>query len=185
MKIYTKAGDGGQTRLLGGRRVGKDHARVEAYGTVDELNAVLGRARTENPEGSIDRLLESIQHDLFAVGAELASTGTVDVPVADCQVAALENVIDREEQHLAPLTQFILPGGTPLSATLHLARTVCRRAERRVVALHELDGEHVSDVLVRYLNRLGDLLFVLARRANAIESVPDVPWRPDAGMIER
>jgi cob(I)alamin adenosyltransferase len=179
MKIYTKTGDHGRTRLLGGRSVAKDHARIEAYGSVDELNAILGLARSEVRDSDFDQLLESLQNELFVVGAELASADSVQHSVADRQVAALEGAIDRYEKGLTPLRQFILPGGTRLSATLHVARTVCRRAERCVVALYDMDGERVSDTVLRYLNRLGDLLFVLARTANALDGVRDVAWRKE------
>ena len=180
MKIYTKTGDAGETGLFGGPRVAKDAPRIEAYGTVDELNSVLGLARTESLPSSIDALLRAIQNELFALGAELATpnpsahgTSLIGPP----QIAALEAAIDRFEADLAPLAQFILPGGIKAAAVLHLARTVCRRAERRLVSFVREAEEPVSGELVIYLNRLSDLLFVLARSANRTAGVADVPWQ--------
>lgn len=178
MKIYTKTGDAGDTGLYGGARVPKDDVRVEAYGDVDELNSVLGVVRAAGSLGApFDELLAAIQSRLFDVGAELANGKGKDlgIPlVAEDDVVAIERAIDRAEEELAPLRTFVLPGGSPLAASLHIARTVCRRAERRVVALartHEVRGE-----VLRYLNRLSDLCFTLARRANAHAKVADVPW---------
>jgi cob(I)alamin adenosyltransferase len=182
MKIYTKTGDSGETGLFAGPRVTKDNPRIEAYGTVDELNALLGWVRAEEVPAAMDELLERIQSDLFAVGAELA---TIDPAahgmnlVDEKRVNALEEAIDEYESQLAPLTQFILPGGTRAAAALHVARGVCRRAERRVVTLAQSEPQ-VSSRIVRYLNRLGDLLFVLARAANSAAGVSDVIWRRDA-----
>jgi cob(I)alamin adenosyltransferase len=180
MKIYTKTGDRGETGLYGGGRVRKDAPRIEAYGAVDELNAVLGVARAESQPAEIDALLARVQSELFEVGAELATRdpaakGTATIGAV--QIAALESEIDRFEASLEPLRQFILPGGVKAAAQLHVARTVCRRAERRVVALASDPAEHVSAELVIYLNRLSDLLFVLARAANAAASHADVPWQ--------
>jgi cob(I)alamin adenosyltransferase len=170
MKIYTRTGDSGETGLFRGGRVLKDAARIEAYGTVDELNATLGVVRADGLPEDLDAVLGRIQNELFVVGAELArpkpSPGT-DPVVDHAGVTRLEQDIDRLEAGLEPLGQFILPGGTPAAAGLHLARTVCRRAERRVVALTRQSGEEVSAQVLTYLNRLGDLLFVLARAANA------------------
>lgn len=180
MKIYTKTGDDGETGLYGGGRVSKDDARIEAYGTVDELNALLGLARTEPLPAQIDQLLRQIQNELFDVGAELATrdpTARLATTLGDRQIGALEKSIDDFEATLAPLRQFILPGGTSSAAALHLARTVCRRAERRVVSLAAVPNEHVSTALVVYLNRLSDLLFVLARATNHAAGVPDIPWQ--------
>jgi cob(I)alamin adenosyltransferase len=181
MRIYTKTGDDGTTGLFGGSRVDKDSLRVEAYGTVDELNSQLGSARAEALPAELDQLLARIQEDLFCVGAELACTPGKEStlpsrPVAAADIERLERAIDAGEAPLPPLKNFILPGGSRAAATLHLARTVCRRAERRVIAAaHQapLRGD-----LVVYLNRLGDLLFVLARRANQLQGHPDVPWAP-------
>ncbi len=178
MKIYTKTGDAGETGLFGGPRVRKDCARIEAYGTVDELNAVLGAARCEPLAAEFDALLARIQNELFDVGAELAtpepeskSVSTIGAP----HIATLETAIDQWEEVLAPLKQFILPGGTRAAAQLHVARTVCRRAERRVITLAA--NEPVSSSLIIYLNRLSDLLFVLARAANHLDGRPDVAWQ--------
>jgi len=177
MPIYTRTGDGGETGLCGGARVGKETARIEALGTIDELNAVLGLARAEGLAGALDALLERIQNELFEVGAELSTPDPVAQrtrTIGPAHVEALEADIDRQESGLPPLVGFILPGGSRAGAGLHLARTVCRRAERRLAGLiREAPGE-VSLVLMAYLNRLGDLLFVLARAANAGAGVPDV-----------
>jgi cob(I)alamin adenosyltransferase len=187
MRIYTRLGDGGETGLFGGPRVSKDDPRIEAIGSVDELNAALGVARTHPLPAALDELLRDVQHDLFAVGAELADSRpdrAAAVPRLDpARVAALEAAIDAVEATLARLTQFILPGGSPGAAALHLARAACRRAERRVVALaraQPADARSLSH-LVTYLNRLGDTLFVLARAANQADGVPDAPWRPQTG----
>jgi len=177
VKIYTRTGDKGETGLLGGVRVKKHDPRIEAYGTVDELNAVLGVVRAEQPSLRVDQILEHVQNELFAVGAELAtptSAGAHFGRVEESHVARLEEMIDLCEAELAPLKNFILPGGCPTAAQLHLARTVCRRAERLVVALAETAA--VSSHIVVYLNRLSDLLFVLARFENARASVADVKW---------
>ena len=183
MKIYTGTGDSGETDLFGEGRLAKDAPRVETYGTVDELNAVLGLARAETLPEAIDGLLERVQHELFQVGSELATPeperyGTRTI-AAD-HVRALEAHIDRLQTELAPLEQFILPAGSRAGAALHLARTVCRRAERRLVAAIRQSDEEISSVLLAYLNRLGDLLFVLARRVNAEAGRTDVPrQKPD------
>lgn len=191
MKIYTKRGDQGQTDLFGGKRVAKDDRRVEAYGEVDELNAALGLCAAELGPGEIAELLHEIQTRLFDIGAHLATPDPHHRakarlgPVSAVQVAALEAAIDRYEAQLAPLERFILPGGTRAAAALHLARTVCRRAERRVVHLRE--KEPLDPEPLRYLNRLSDLLFVLAREANRRAGVADVEWQgvqrrtPDPG----
>jgi len=178
VKIYTRAGDDGSTGLLGPGRVSKHAPRVEAYGAVDELNASLGAARALDAAKWLDAELSAIQSRLFNVGAELATIEAGALAkldrVSDGDVRTLEDWIDRREQDLAPLTRFILPGGTPLAAELHRARTVCRRAERRVVALAR--DEAVEPVVVRYLNRLGDLLFVLARWCNHRAGVAEIEW---------
>ena len=179
MKIYTKTGDDGETGLFGGARVSKASARVEAYGTVDELNAVLGMARASGADEELDLLLGAIQSDLFTLGAELATVpgkeAALGIPLLDGRdVARLEAAIDVSEAALPPLKNFVLPAGTPTAAALHLARTVCRRAERAVVALPE--GEGARAELRVYLNRLSDLLFSLARHTNLRAGVDDVPW---------
>lgn len=182
VKIYTRGGDGGQTGLFGGGRVRKDHARVEAYGSVDELNAALGAARAAGLPEDLDRLAEGIQGDLFVLGADLATppdTAARSETIArlpEGAAAGLEGRIDACEEELEPLATFILPGGCPAGAALHLARTVCRRAERRLVALSGV--ETVSAEALPYLNRLSDLLFVMARLANARAGRSEKPWTP-------
>jgi cob(I)alamin adenosyltransferase len=180
-KIYTKAGDGGKTRLATGEEVPKHNLRVAAYGSVDETNAAVGLARL-HADPDMDGMLAAIQNDLFDLGADLA-TPEREAPlpfealrVTDGQVARLEREIDRMNEALAPLTSFILPAGTPLAAHLHMARTICRRAEREVAALASAPGENVSGPALRYINRLSDLLFVAGRFANL--AVGDVLWVP-------
>jgi cob(I)alamin adenosyltransferase len=176
VKIYTKTGDGGETSLFGGARVRKDDARIEAYGTIDELNSTIGVARATSPSSPLDARLHAIQSDLFDIGAHLASPGTSRFAGPDdAQIAALEQSIDAMESELAPLRAFILPGGTLTAAQLHVARTVCRRAERLVVALRDDDPATLSSIA--YLNRLSDFLFVAARFANLQSGVADVPWK--------
>jgi cob(I)alamin adenosyltransferase len=180
MKIYTKTGDDGMTGLLGPGRLPKDHLRIEAYGTVDELNATIGVARASGLEPGLDQALALVQEELFAAGASLADPdpeGRFHRSLTAERVERLEQAIDRMEEELPPLTQFILPGGTPTAAQLHLARTVCRRAERLVVQLARQEVEFVAVLLIPYLNRLSDYLFVLSRLVNQRAGVPDVPWR--------
>ena len=178
MKIYTRTGDAGETSLLDGSRVRKDDARVDAFGEVDELNAWLGLARAASLEPELDAALVRIQRDLFALGAQLADpaariAGRVSkAALGDEDVLRLEGLIDRYEPELPPLTRFILAGGSPAGAALHLARAVCRRAERRMVALEPA----VDGALLRYMNRLSDLLFVLARAANHGAGLPETAW---------
>ncbi len=184
MKIYTKTGDAGETGLFGGARVSKSDPRVEAYGDVDELNSVLGVVRAEGPLGGVfDDLLATMQSRLFDVGAELANAKGKDlgIPlVTEDDVVMLEHAIDLAESELTPLRTFVLPGGSKLAASLHVARTVCRRAERRVVALSEQENaaqrDGIRPEVLRYLNRVSDLFFVLARLANHRAGVADVPW---------
>ncbi len=179
MKIYTKTGDNGETALFGGGRVSKDQIRIEAYGTVDELNALIGTARAFNENDEIDSLLGEVQDTLFVLGADLATpTGIPNVSVkriSAADAAALENHIDELEERLEPLRSFVLPGGSKSAALLHQARTVCRRAERRVVTLRK--SEKISEDTLVYLNRLSDYLFMLARYANKAGNVPEIPWR--------
>ena len=179
MKIYTRTGDTGTTGLFGAGRVSKNHPRIEAYGTVDELNAVIGVARVSSfSDGKMDDLLASIQEELFTVGADLATPLDSDVVVervTDAEVSEIEAAIDAAEAQLEPLKAFILPAGSPLASSLHVARTVCRRAERRVVELAA--SESLNKTVAVYLNRLADLLFVLARLANARAGTGDVLWR--------
>jgi len=181
MKIYTRTGDKGDTGLFGGGRVPKSHPRVEAYGDVDELNAILGMARSVEMMPRIDEVLVPVQRDLFSLGALLATPHPEKVQqqlekarIDDARIAELERAIDEGEAELQPLEAFILPGGTPKASALHVARTVCRRAERRVIALgSEVD---VPPIVVRYLNRLSDLLFVLSRVANHRAGAGEVTW---------
>jgi cob(I)alamin adenosyltransferase len=179
MKIYTRTGDLGETGLFGGPRLGKDAARIETYGTLDELNAVLGLVRAEPLATELAELLARLQGELFEAGAELATVDPVAKKtrtIGPQHVQILEAEIDRWEQTLQPLRSFILPAGVRAAALLHLARAVCRRAERRLVSLIRSSQEPISLVLLAYLNRLGDLLFVLARVANHHAGVADVPW---------
>lgn len=184
-RIYTRAGDGGVTRLASGEKVSKASARVEAYGGVDELNAVIGLARLETAgDDVLDPMLGRIQNDLFDLGADLATPAAkpgapVALRIVAPQVARLEREIDALNAGLEPLTSFILPGGSPAAARLHLARTVCRRAERAAVAFAEGTEAGVHGEALRYLNRLSDLLFVAARHANA-RGQGDVLWAPAA-----
>jgi cob(I)alamin adenosyltransferase len=181
VRIYTRTGDAGETGLFGGGRVPKDDPRVVAYGQVDELNAAIGLALALEPQDFSRDVLEQVQRDLFTLGAELAASDPAVLaralpgdPIGDPDIRALERVIDAREPALEPLTGFILPGGTAKAAALHVARTVCRRAERAVVTLAR--SATFSPAIVRYLNRLSDLLFVLARAANAAARRPDVKW---------
>ncbi len=176
VKIYTKTGDAGETGLFGGGRVPKDDPRVQAYGDVDELNAWIGFVVAIHLPDFESNVLEAIQRDLFAIGAELATPDPAKRRAElDAEtVAALENVIDSYDPKLKPLKNFILPGGNPKAAALHVARTVCRRAERAVVTLaHQ---QTINPLIVHYLNRLSDLLFVLARAVNMQTGHDDIPW---------
>ena len=180
MKIYTKTGDSGDTSLFGGQRVPKDAMRIEAYGTVDELNSVIGIARCEGSDQEVDSLLAHIQEELFALGADLATPRSLKKDsirrFETREVHGLERIIDRVEPRLKPLKNFVLPGGSPQAARLHLARTICRRAERAVVRLSR--HEDIGKWAVVYLNRLSDLLFVLARYANHIAGHQETRWKP-------
>jgi cob(I)alamin adenosyltransferase len=180
VKIYTRRGDAGETDLFGGPRVGKDHPRVEAYGAVDELSALAGLCAATTTHEDLRSALRTIQEQLLGLGADLASadsqrrerngaTGPRNEHVVD-----LENHIDALERELEPLKRFILPGGTRAAAAFHMARTVCRRAERRLVELHR--DAPVNDIALRYLNRLSDLLFVMARVENRRAGEPDIEW---------
>lgn len=191
MKIYTGTGDSGETGLYGGARIGKDAVRVEAYGTVDEANAALGIAGHYVRDPEIRALLIRLQGELFEVGADLATplaratAGKSLVPrIEPRHAVALENLIDRFEAELTPLRQFILPGGTEGAAYLHGARVVLRRAERRTVALRHAESDEVNVEVLRYLNRLADLLFVLARAENHRAGVADVPWSRPENLTE-
>jgi cob(I)alamin adenosyltransferase len=180
LKIYTRTGDKGDTGLFGGGRVAKTHPRVEAYGDVDELNATIGLARAIELMPRIDEVLVPVQRDLFAIGALLATPDRDKMKkqlekasIDDQRIAELEHAIDAGDAELEPLKSFIVPGGAPKAAALHVARTVCRRAERRVVAL---ENEEIPPIVVVYLNRLSDLLFTLARVANKRAGAGEVTW---------
>lgn len=177
MKIYTRTGDGGETGLLGPLRVSKDHIRVTAYGEIDELNAWIGCLRGLVADPGVGSTLESIQNLLFEAGAELAcpaDAGPAPRPLVDDDVAGIEAAIDLLEAGLPPIEHFILPGGSEAACASHVARCVCRRAERSVV--HLLRAEPTETVVLRYLNRLSDFLFVLARWANQAAGQADIPW---------
>lgn len=178
MKIYTKTGDGGETSLFGGERVSKDSVRIAAYGTVDELNANLGVVRALKPGDEIDKVLARIQQELFILGADLATPRTTEPKnvrrMEDEHVENVEQHIDRFEKELESLKSFILPAGSLIAAHLHVARTVCRRAERSVVSLAR--EEDIGPIPVQYLNRLSDLLFVLARYANELKGEKETKW---------
>jgi len=180
MKIYTKTGDDGTTSLFSGGRVPKHHLRVESYGTIDELNSALGLARAHQPTAGTDAYLARIQHQLFNLGADLATplaaSASYVVRMDAATVAWLEQGIDQMTGELPPLTYFILPGGSPAAAAIHIGRTVCRRAERVITALSE--HEALGDQVLPYINRLSDFLFTLARWENQQVGGADVRWTP-------
>ena len=180
-KIYTRTGDQGRTSLVGGTRVSKTHVRLEAYGTVDELNAFLG-GLVEQPSGVEEErdCLQAVQHQLFAVGAYLA-TGPGGAPssvsvLSDGCVARLEAAIDRLDASLPPLAAFVLPGGPQAACWGHICRTVCRRAERRILALEETEGTEIDANVKRFVNRLSDYLFVLSRKMNNLSKKEEIMW---------
>jgi cob(I)alamin adenosyltransferase len=179
MPLYTKTGDSGETSLFDGTRVQKSEVRIAAYGDVDELNAVLGLALATGLDVDLATLLTGIQRDLFAVGARLAdprariADRVEKTELAEADVRRLEEAIDRYDAEVPPLRRFLLPGGTPGAAALHLARTVCRRAERSIVVL---GAESVPTTLLEYVNRLSDLLFALARVVNHRHEMPEQEW---------
>jgi cob(I)alamin adenosyltransferase len=182
MKIYTRAGDDGTTGLFGGGRVSKADARIECYGAVDELNAALGLAAAATTDAATVRRLRAVQHELFVIGSQLAApeagARAATLPeLGESAVARLEAEIDAAEAGLAPLKNFILPGGNEPAARLHLARTICRRAERLLVA--SVAERPLAPQIVHYMNRLSDWLFVQARAANAAAGVEDIPWVKD------
>ena len=171
-RIYTRTGDRGKTALLGGKRVAKDDPRVDSYGEIDELNAILGECAAVAPS-SIREKLSGLQSLLFELGAELATETPKATSITEADVLSLEREIDLMEEALAPLKNFILPGGSVLASKLHVARTVCRRAERRCVGLYR-----DASLIIKYVNRLSDYLFVLARYANHLEGYPETVWKP-------
>lgn len=178
MKIYTKTGDSGETSLIGGTRVSKDHLRIESYGTVDELNSWIGVIASGRREKNILEVLSGIQNNLFTIGSHLAADPVKsrmvlpEITLQDIEV--LEKNMDEMDTSLPALTNFVLPGGHPYNAYTHVARCVCRRAERLVVALHH--ESPVNELILKYLNRLSDYLFVLARYISWLEKVPEIPW---------
>jgi cob(I)alamin adenosyltransferase len=177
MKIYTRTGDGGSTTLFDGTRIAKSDLRVEAYGEVDEANAAIGAARSEHLDADIDAIMDVVQRELFALGSHLADPAeriadrVRKVALGAEEIGRIEAWIDKYETELTPLKKFILPGGTRAASALHLARVVCRRAERRMVALVSVDVEYLA-----YMNRLSDLLFVLTRVVNTRAGVAEVEW---------
>lgn len=179
MKVYTKTGDAGNTSLYGGKRVRKDNIRIDAYGTVDELNAIIGMIKAEKIEKKTSDILNNVQQVLFIIGAELSTPENVKKNInnnlEESEVKFLENSIDAIEAILNPLRNFILPGGTKSSALLHFARTVCRRAERVIISLDE--KEKINPHIIIYLNRFSDLLFVIARFENHAASEPEIEWK--------
>ena len=183
MKIYTRTGDEGETGLFGGGRVPKDHPRVAAYGDVDELNSAVGLARAAAPADLFDPLLQGVQRDLFSIAAHLATPDPAKVAKAlekadlsDARITELEQAMDAADLELTALGAFVLPAGTPKAAALHLARTVCRRAEREAITLsHE---EPIGELVLPYLNRLSDALFVMARFENHERGVEEPLWQP-------
>ncbi len=179
-RIYTRTGDDGTTALANGERRKKYDPRIAAYGTTDEANAAIGIARLHLAgDRTLDAMLARVQNDLFDVGADLCLPGNDRLRVAEAQVSRLEREIDELNKDLKPLDSFVLPGGTPAAAYLHLARTICRRAERLIVELADQKGEQVSPTLIRYMNRLSDFLFVAGRFAND-KGAHDVLWVPGA-----
>ena len=180
MKIYTKTGDFGNTSLFGGKRVDKDNQRIEAYGTLDELNSVIGLILVEKVNEKTRKILTILQQSLFVIGSELATPSDVQSkairPLTNEEIKLLENYIDEIDADLPPLKNFIIPGGTKAASLLHFARTVCRRAERRIVEIDK--SENISKNIIAYMNRLSDLLFVIARFENHVTSTPETEWKP-------
>jgi cob(I)alamin adenosyltransferase len=181
MRIYTKTGDRGETSLFGGKRVKKDNLRIEACGTVDELNSVIGVVRSMRVFREIDKVLEGVQNDLFVLGADLATPvwkvqkRAREARIRENHVKAIEAIIDRIQAKLPPLRRFVLPGGSVVASHLHLARAVCRRAERRIVKLSQTEA--INPIAIAYLNRLSDLLFVLARLVNRKAKAAEIHWQ--------
>lgn len=181
MKIYTKTGDAGKTSLLGGTKVSKGDLRIEAYGSVDELNAYVGLLWDHVNEDDVKRILKEIQDRLFTIGSELAvdPNKKMDMPLPDLHesdIELLEKEMDRMDATLPVMKHFILPGGAPVISYAHLARTVCRRAERNCIRLHDEEG-HVSPLIIKYLNRLSDYFFMVARYIGHVNGIPEIAWR--------
>lgn len=182
MKIYTRTGDDGTTGLIGGSRVRKNHVRLDAYGTVDELNSLIGVVRSMQTDTQADSILEKIQNKLFIIGANLASDDSVtliqkQMPVGKTDIEVLEKEMDLMNEFLPELRNFILPGGCQATSFCHLARTVCRRAERHIVELSEKTS--VDPNLIKYINRLSDFLFVLSRKVSMDQKTPEILWSPE------
>lgn len=178
-KIYTKTGDKGETSIFGGKRLAKDHVRIESYGTVDELNSYLGLIRDSLQNDALRSLLKQVQDRLFTIGSNLASDPEKDLitpGIFEADIQILEEQMDKMNEQLATLKNFILPGGHTIVSFCHIARCVCRRAERRVVSLAQI--EKVDEIIIRYLNRLSDFLFVLARSLAQVFEVKEVVWKP-------
>lgn len=180
MKIYTKTGDAGMTSLLGGRKVSKGHLRLESYGSVDELNSFVGLLSDYQDDAGIKNLLKDIQDRLFTIGSELACDPekNIKMPVPDLHesdIELLEKEMDSMNEELVPLRKFILPGGSPAISMAHVARTVCRRAERNCIRLHDAEG-NVAPLIIKYLNRLSDFFFMLARYTAHKKGIPDIEW---------
>lgn len=181
-KIYTKTGDQGKTSLIGGTKVPKSHVRIESYGTIDELNSYIGLANDLIPEESLNPVLREIQDRLFTIGSSLAcdpdKETALKIPdLKDTDISFLENEIDRMNGELPDMRSFILPGGHQTVSTIHICRCVCRRAERICVQMKE-EGLFIEPLVIQYLNRLSDYLFVLARYAGHLLNVPEIPWKP-------
>ena len=184
MKIYTRTGDDGTTGLIGGSRVKKHNIRLESYGTIDELNSYIGLIRSVQADKHTDQVLEIIQNKLFVIGANLATDESIDLirkqlPCKKTDIELLENEMDEMNNSLPELRNFILPGGGQASSICHVARTVCRRAERRIVELAE--NNEVDPLLIKFVNRLSDYLFVLSRKLNLDQKTPEILWSPEIG----
>ena len=181
MKIYTKKGDEGETSLFGGTRLPKNDIRIEAYGTVDELNSFIGMIRNSKLDAHTEKIIVTIQEDLFTIGAMLASdnhSGKAKIPkIQEESIALLENEIDKMEENLSPMKNFILPGGNPVVSACHISRSICRRAERTVITLSK--NNVVDKNIIRYLNRLSDYLFVLARKVTKDFGAKEISWIPN------
>ena len=180
MKIYTKKGDSGYTSLIGGTRVAKHHLRIESYGTVDELNSYMGLIRDHNENPELKEVILEVQDRLFTIGSQLAADpekSKMKLPeVYESDVKFLEDQIDKMDEELEPMRSFVLPGGHPVISSTHIARCVCRRAER--ITVHLAENETVDEIIMRYLNRLSDFLFTLSRKLSKDLSVDEVPWKP-------
>lgn len=178
MKIYTKTGDDGTTGVQGGKRISKSNLRIQAYGTVDEINASLGLVLSKKLDGNLEKLLKNIQNDLFVVGSDLSNPDLKNMEnrVTSEMIESLEKNIDLIEKELPPITNFILPGGHEIASLIHISRTITRRAETQVIALNE--KERINDQCKKYLNRLSDLLFVIARMINKKNGFEDIIWKP-------